>query len=99
MAPTLAEFRYPWIQPNWGSTNGLFCIGTTIGNFTTAIAEIKPIILEDYDQSSNNIEASLKLNADADTMLVDIKQAYRGYSAGFYRAVSILHRANNKELT
>lgn len=87
LAPTVAEFRYPWIQPNWGSTNGLFCIGTTIGNYTTAIAEVKPIQLEDYTQSSNNIEAKLKLNTDTDTMIVDIKQIYSGYSASFYRAV------------
>ena len=87
LSPTRAEYRYPWFEPNWGNTNGLFCVGTTIGNFTTAIADIKPIVLEDYTQSSNNIDAKVQLNAGADTMLVDIKQSYRGYSAGFYRAV------------
>ena len=87
LAPTKAELRYPWIEPFWGNTHGLFCKGTTIGNFATAIAEIKPVTLEDYIHSSNDIDARVELNPTADTLLINIKQSYRGYSAGVYRAV------------
>lgn len=86
LAPTRLEMRFPWIQPDWGGTNGLFCNGTTIGNFTTAVGEVKMIPLEDYTQSSNNIEAKVTLPGDMDTLMVDIRQIYTGYSAAVYRA-------------
>ena len=86
MAPTLLQTRYPWIDPYWGAADALFCKTTTIGTFTTAIAEIRPIPLEDYTQSFNSIESSLKLNPSLDTLLVDMKQSYGGYSASSYRA-------------
>jgi hypothetical protein len=87
LAPTKAELRYPWIEPYWGNTYGLFCKSTTIGNFTTAIAEVMPVLLEDYVHSSNDIEAKVELNSSADTLLINIRQLYRGYAAGGYRAV------------
>lgn len=86
MAPTRLEMRFPWIQPDWGGTYGLFCKGTTIGNYTTAVGEVKMIPLEDYTQSSNNIEAKVTVTGDMDTLLVDIRQIYTGYSAAVYRA-------------
>ncbi|HZE85826.1 MAG TPA: DUF3857 domain-containing protein, partial [Puia sp.] len=55
MAPTLLETRYPWINPYWGAHDALFCKGTTIGNFTTAIADVRVVPLEDYTQSYNKI--------------------------------------------
>ena len=86
IAPTLIEMRYPLIQPSWLATNGIFLKGTTIGNFTTAIADIRPITGEDYSQSSNNIEAKVHLNSTLDTLIVNSRQLYRGYSSVYYRA-------------
>ncbi len=85
LAPTRADFRYPWILPSWGVGNALFCKGTSIGNFTTAIAEIKPIALEDYKESYNSLQSSLSLNATLDTLLIDMKMIYGGYAAVGYR--------------
>ena len=87
LAPTSSSLRYPWIEPYWGNTYGLFCKGTVIGTFSTAIGEVRQVVLEDYTQSSNNIEAKVELNTSADTLLVSTRQLYRGYSASFYRAV------------
>lgn len=86
LAPTLLEVRYPWINPTWGATNGLFCKTTTIGTFTTAIGELRPILLEDYSQNSSNIEASIKLNSRNDSLIIDLKQIHSGYSSIYYRA-------------
>lgn len=86
MAPTSIEWRFPFINPVWGGSYGLFCKGTTIGNFTTALAEIKQIPLEDYTQSSDNIDAKIRLNATADTLIINTKQSHRGYSSMYYRA-------------
>jgi len=90
LAPTLTETRYPWINPLWGATDALFCKTTTIGTFTTAIAEIRPVPLEDYTTSFNTIDSKLRLNASLDTLLVDMRQGYGGYGAGNYRAAYTL---------
>jgi hypothetical protein len=86
LAPTRPEMRYPWINPTWGSTNALFCKTTTIGNFTTALAEIKQVPLENYKESMINTEADIRLNGSLDTLNVNIKQLYAGYAASIYRA-------------
>ncbi len=90
LAPTLTETRYPWIDPLWGATDALFCKTTTIGTFTTAIAEIRPVPLEDYTASFSTVDSKLSLNASLDTLLVDMKLGYGGYSAGSYRAAYTL---------
>ncbi|KYP16261.1 DUF3857 domain-containing protein [Flavihumibacter sp. CACIAM 22H1] len=86
IAPTRLEMRYPLIQTEWIGTNGVFCKGTTIGNFTTAIADIRPIVGEDCNWSSNNIDAKINLNFSLDSLMVHTRQSYTGYSAVFYRA-------------
>ncbi len=97
MAPTLLETRYPWINPYWAGADGIFLKGTTIGNFTTAIAEIKPIPLEDFSQSFNSIESKVSLNPGNDTLLVDMRQCYGGYSGSSYRADFTLATAEDRK--
>jgi hypothetical protein len=96
LAPTMPGTRYPWINPIWGGRDGLFCKTTTIGTFTTAMAEIKPILLEDYSESFNRIDSKLELNKEMDTLLVDMKQSYGGYAALSYRAGYILGNAEEQ---
>lgn len=86
LSPTRIEMRFPWIDPHWAGTNALFCKQTTIGNFTTALAEVKIIPLEDYKESYNNIEASVELTSGRDSLLIDTRQLYSGYSASIYRS-------------
>ncbi|RKR82287.1 transglutaminase superfamily protein [Mucilaginibacter gracilis] len=85
IAPTRPDYRYPLIYPYWGDTNGLFCKSTSIGTFSTAIADIRPIELEDYKKSCSNIESKLELNNNLDSITVDAKQIYDGYPAVDYR--------------
>lgn len=96
MAPTAAEYRFPWIEPAWGDANALFCKSTTIGNLTTAFGEVKKIPLEDYTQSVNNTEADVSLNKTADTLLITISQIYSGYSASVYKAIFNFSSDENK---
>ena len=84
LAPTEIEYRYPWFPPSWGATNGLFCVSTTIGNFTTAVAEIKNIAMEDVKHSYSNMDMSLKLENE-DALIISVKQSYGGYTASNYR--------------
>lgn len=85
MAPTRPDYRYPLIYPNWGNANGLFCRTTSIGSFTTAIADVRPIELEDYKRSYDNIESKLELNPALDSLTIDAKQIFDGYPAVNYR--------------
>jgi hypothetical protein len=85
IAPTRPDFRYPWISPVWGDANGLFCKSTSLGTLSTAIADVRPINLEDYQKSYDNIESRLELSKDLDTLNVDAKQSYAGYIAVNYR--------------
>jgi hypothetical protein len=81
LAPTRPDYRYPWIFPAWGNINGLFCKSTSLGSFSTAIAEIKDIPLEDYTKSFENIDTRLALNDNADSLTIDARQTYAGYAA------------------
>lgn len=86
IAPTRLELRYPLIPTEWMATNGVFCVTTTIGNFTTAIADVHKVRGEDYTWSHSNIDANIKLNAALDTLRIHSRQSYSGYTSIFYRA-------------
>lgn len=86
LAPTLVYLRYPWIDPDWASTDAVFCQTTTIGNFTTAIAVIKPVPLEDFSESVSRIDASLRFNTKLDSLQIDLKEALTGYLSLGFRA-------------
>lgn len=81
MAPTRPDYRYPWIVPQWGATNALFCKHTSLGTLSTAIAEIKTLPLEDYSKSINNIETKMQLTGSLDSLTVDEKLSFAGYEA------------------
>jgi len=85
LAPTRPDYRYPWIFPSWGSTNGLFCKKMSLGNVTTAVAEVKPVSMEPYDQTVQNLEARLELSPDLDSLSIDEKQIFQGYASVNYR--------------
>lgn len=85
LAPTRPDYRYPWIVPTWGSTNGLFCKKASPNGFSTVTADIKPVPLEDYSKSFDDLDAHLELNATLDSLTIDEKQTFAGYAAIPYR--------------
>ena len=97
LAPVEIELRYPWIPPNWAATNGLFCKVTTIGDFKTAVAEIKPIALEDYEKNFVNMDISLEFNKDNDSLLMNVKHTYGGYAAPNYKAAFVFMPADEQK--
>lgn len=84
IAPTEMEYRYPWIPPSWAACNGIFCVTTTIGNFTTAIGEIRFIPLEDVAKSYVNMDVALSMSKN-DTITLNVKHIYGGYAASNYK--------------
>jgi hypothetical protein len=95
LAPTLVYLRYPWIEPQWAMTDAVFCQTTTIGNFTTAIAVIRQVPLEDFSQSFIRDESVIRFNTRLDSLQVDIKESLAGYFALGSRAAYI--RSNPEE--
>jgi hypothetical protein len=95
LAPTKLDYRYPWIDPSWNNADGLFCKSTTLGSFTTAIGEVKYIPQESYDKSYENTDVKMELNAKMDSVTLDNKQTYSGYSAVGYR--DIFNYANDEQ--
>jgi hypothetical protein len=81
IAPTRPDYRYPWIPPVWGNTNGLFLRVTTLGTVSTAMADVRNIELEHYSKSVHNIESTLQLSKGLDSLEIDAKQFYTGYAA------------------
>ena len=86
LAPTEIVMRYPWIPPNWAGTNGMFCKVTTLGDFKTALAEIKPVALEDYEKNFVNMDMSIEFAKDFDSLLMTVKHSYGGYAVPGYKA-------------
>jgi hypothetical protein len=87
IAPATSYVRYPWIDPSWAGSLGVFCKPTTIGNFTSAIAYVKSISFESPASSQINIEAVAELNSSMDALELDFKQLHTGYSSTVYRRI------------
>jgi hypothetical protein len=77
--------RYPFIQPYYAGTRGLFLKGTTIGDFKTAIASFNDVILLPYEKSYHNHYVQAGFNASMDSVIVHTKQSFLGYPAAAYR--------------
>jgi hypothetical protein len=96
LAPTEIEYRYPWIPPSWAATHGLYCVSTTIGNFTTSIGEIKMVPLEPFEQNYQNMELDLELTKTDDLML-KVKHLFGGYAASNYRFPFVMLPENEQQ--
>lgn len=87
ISPASTNMRFPWIDPNWAGTDGVFCKPTTIGSFTTAIAYTKQIKLESMEETQGNIDAHIRLNGSLDTLLIDAKNINSGYLSAAFRSL------------
>lgn len=87
IAPTLAYMRYPWINPSWAATDAVFCQSTTIGTYTTAIAVVKRVPLEDFSETFSRLDATIGFNSRLDSLRVDFTETDGGYLAVTSRAI------------
>ncbi len=86
LAPTRPDFRYPWIAPEWGQTLALHCKTTTLGDIKTAMADVRIVNLEDFSKSSHNMESTIRIFPENDSLIMEVKQMFTGYTASLYRA-------------
>lgn len=100
ISPTKIEMRFPWIDPDWAGTLALFCNVTKIGDYVTAIGEVKMVPLENWDQSAINLDASVKLSEDNQDLIINLRQIYKGYPAAVYRtAFAFNNEEDRKNIT
>jgi hypothetical protein len=85
MEPTNKLYRYPYIEPYWAATKGIFLKGTTIGTFKTALASFDSIAVLPYETSCNDLEITMQFNATMDSLQWHSKQTLTGYTAMAYR--------------
>jgi hypothetical protein len=83
--PVNASTRYPFVDPYYAGTRGLFLKGTTIGDFKTALASFDTIPLQSFEKSASNIYVKIVFNATMDSLMLHSKQTLLGYSAASYR--------------
>jgi hypothetical protein len=85
--PSAPAFRYPYVEAYWAGTRGLFLKSTTIGDVTTAIGKFDDVAIEPFEENAHNMEVHAKLDASADSLIVNSKQIFKGYSASYYRPI------------
>lgn len=98
--PVNIALRYPFVDPMWAGTHGLFIKETAIGNIKSALAVFDSIPLEPYEENYSNLDVHLKLNSGMDTLLLKSVQSLKGYSAIYYRPMyTYLEKDKQDEFT
>lgn len=85
--PSATIIRYPFVEPFWAGTRGLFLKGTTIGDIKTAYGKFDDIPIEPVEQNATNMEVHVKLDESGDSLIIQSKQILKGYSAISYRPI------------
>ncbi len=87
--PTGAYYRYPVVPASMLTNKGVFCKIASLGEVSSAIADIRTITPLPYTESSHNIDAKITFNADMDAK-TDLTYSFNGYSAVGVREVALL---------
>lgn len=85
LQPTASALRYPYCEPYWVGTRGIYLKGTTIGDVKTAIAKFDTIPMEPFEAHAHNMEVNAKM--DGDSLIIESRQILKGYGATSYRPI------------
>ena len=85
--PSGTVMRYPYVEPYWCGTKGLFLKGTSIGDVKTAVGKFDTIPMVPFDQHAQNMEVYAKMDASGDSLIIQCKQILKGYGALSYRPI------------
>ena len=100
LEPANQMLRYPYVDPFFAATRGLFIRPATIGNFNTAIAAFDTIPIKPCESSNHNMSVSLRFNPSMDSLIIHSKQQLLGYGASYHRpAYTFLDKEKADEFT
>lgn len=85
LEPANVSLRYPYIDPYWAATTGLFINGTTEGKIKYATASFNNIPIQPVETNAHNMAVSLRFNPALDSLELHSSQILLGYGAAFYR--------------
>jgi hypothetical protein len=85
--PSASTLRYPFVEPYWAGTRGLFLKATRIGDVKTALGKFDYIPIESIDENAHNMELNVKLDQTGDSLIIQGKQILKGYGAVSYRPI------------
>ncbi len=85
IAPANLEFRLGCFPPKLASTDGLFVELVQVGEFESAIANIKRIKELDYHENYDNMYIKLDLNIDESQVHIITERCFHGLSGGFFK--------------
>ncbi len=97
--PESTELRYPYIPPTYAGSIGLYLKGTTIGTYTTALAQFKEIDVEPFEEHKQNLIAHVSFVPTLDTVVVASQQILSGYGANNYRPIFVFLPKDKQEET
>lgn len=89
LSPAEPYYRYPVIPVGQINSKGVFCKLTTLGDITSAVADIRPINTLPTNDSHNDIDAVIDFNNDFEA-LADITLSMTGYCAAGIREYTML---------
>jgi hypothetical protein len=100
MEATSLGYRYPFLEPYNAGTRGLFVKTTVLGGTTSVYASFDTIPMLNWQNTKHNLEATVKLNENLDSVLLYAKHIFSGYVAAVYRSViNFVPAAQLKEVT
>lgn len=85
--PSSVTLRYPYVEPNWAGTTGLYLKSTSIGDLKTAVSKFDTIPMEPFDQHAHNMEVTARLDESGDSIIVESSQILKGYASIYYRPI------------
>ena len=97
LSPAEPFYRYPFVPASCISSKGLFCKPTTLGDITSAVADIKPINVLPANENHNDIDAVINFNSDFEALeLVTVSMT--GYCAiGIRETIMLLPKEKLSE--
>jgi hypothetical protein len=85
IAPANWEYRLGCFPAKLADTDGLFVELVQVGNFESAIANIKRIKASDYRENYDNMFITIDLNLDESLTHITTERCFHGLSGGFFK--------------
>lgn len=98
LAPSYIYYRYPVVPPSLLTNKVILSKTTTIGDVTSAVADIREVAPLPIKESEDNITANVSFTGDDLDPQLEVTHSFSGYTAlGIREAVLLLPKDKQKE--
>ena len=85
IAPANLQFRLGCFPATLGASDGLFVELVKVGNFESAVAQLKEIKASDYRENYDHMFIKMDLNIDESLTHIITERCFHGLSGGFFK--------------